>query len=450
MKDLMKIQIVTSALLLTMSSLSYGQATPAGVVATGQSPGSPGFNPSALDGVVHYAISASEIVQYGYYGSGTVSSSTALSGDVAYTAKSAVRPFSLVFAGGVLFPNGNGEGLSTYQNVTASQGYVTRNWVFNVSDSFSFLPESPTVGLSGIAGVGDIGVVPVQGPGAGPAGGVLSTYGDRISNFVNGSVERNITRETSVSGSGSYSTLHFLDVNGHASDGLDSAQISGVVALNHRFDLRSTASINAAYSTFSYSGPESVTGEPNFQTKGLNLSYQRVLSRTLSFAASVGPQWTSSSDSALIPSRLSVAASMSLSYSRRFTNASLSYTRGVNSGSGVIPGALSDSIAVGIGRTYGHNWAASASGAYTRTTGLTRLGIATVAAPTKEQYDTIFGGLQLTRKFGSNFSAYVTYSAQDQSTNYALGASPNALSGTSQTFGVGITFSPRSTRLGQF
>jgi hypothetical protein len=453
MKNSMKIQIVAPGLMLPLllatSALSYGQAVPAGVVAVGQSPGSTAPNLSALDGVVHYAISASEVVQYGYYGTGEVSTSTVLSGDIAYNAKSVVKPFSLIFAGGLLLPNGNGQGLTTFQNVGVSQGYVTRNWIFNINDSFSFLPESPTTGLSGVAGVGDIGVVPVTGPVIGPAGGVLSTFGNRVSNYLSGSVERTITRETSVSGSGSYGILHFLDVNGQPSDGLDSSQISGVVALNHRINARSSASVNAVYSTFSYSGPEAGAGTPNFLTKGINVSYQRVLSHTLSFAASAGPQWTTSSDSALIPSTLSVAASASLTYSRRFTNAVLSYTRGVNSGSGVLPGSLSDSISIGVGRSFGRNWAASASGAYTRTSGITELPILTVATPVHEQFDTLFGGLQLNRRISSNLSAYVSYSAQDQSTNYSLG-SLNALSGTSQTFGVGITFSPRSTRLGQF
>ncbi len=42
-----------------------------------------------LDGVLHYSMSASEVVQFGYYGPGEVTHSTiALSGDVAYTAKS--------------------------------------------------------------------------------------------------------------------------------------------------------------------------------------------------------------------------------------------------------------------------------------------------------------------------------------------------------------------------
>jgi hypothetical protein len=442
MKEVMKIRLGISALFLlsTMSLISYGQATPAGIatISTGPSSLSP-------DGVFHYALSASELVELGYYGSGDVTSSAALSGDIAYTSKSTVRPFNLVFAGGVLLPNQSGQGVSTYETVLVSQGYVTGRWVFNLADSFSFLPESPTTGLSGIAGVGDLGVVPIQGPGTGPAGGVLTNSDDRIANTLSGSVERQISRATSISGSGSWSVLHFLD-NGQT-DELNYTQTSGVVALNQRIDSRSSASVSAVYSVFNYSGPQAGPDDPNFQSRGINVTYQRLLSRSLNVSGTVGPQWVSSSNSELIPSTLNVAASASLTYSRKFTTATLSYTRGVNGGSGVLPGAFSDSVGFGVSRAYGRNWVASLNGAYTRTSGLTY--IANSLAPTHELYDTVYGGVQVTRRFSTNFSGYLTYTALDQSTNYSVGPQ-NVLSGTSQIFGIGVTFSPRSTRLGQF
>jgi len=182
----MKIRIVMSALILTANFVCHAQAVP-----TAESPlmsSSLGPNLPSLDGVVHYALSASEIVQYGYYGPGDVSHSTDLSGDIAYTSKSTVRPFGLLFAGGVILANQSGQGTSSFWNLTASQGYITRHWAFNISDSFSFLPQSPTTGLSGIAGVGDLGF-PVESPTTGPAGGILTTSGDRIGNTLTGSVE---------------------------------------------------------------------------------------------------------------------------------------------------------------------------------------------------------------------------------------------------------------------
>src|SRR5467141_72236 len=117
MRKVMKIRITISSLLLILPSIAEGQAVPTAVAPISSIGGSP-IVPN-LDGVLHYAVSGSEIIQFGNYGSG---------------------------------------------HVAASQGYTARHWIFNVSDSFSFLPQSPTTGLSGIPGVGDLGSIPVQGP----------------------------------------------------------------------------------------------------------------------------------------------------------------------------------------------------------------------------------------------------------------------------------------------
>ena len=444
----MKIRFVMSALILTANLVCHAQAVP-----TAESPlmtSSLGPNLPSLDGVVHYALSASEIVQYGYYGPGDVSHSTDLSGDIAYTSKSTVRPFGLLFAGGVILANQSGQGTSTFWNLTASQGYITRHWAFNISDSFSFLPQSPTTGLSGIPGLGDQGAFPIQSPTTGPAGGILTTSGDRIGNTLTGSVERQIASNTSIAGSGSWSILHYLDDN--AEQGLDNTQITGIVSLNQRLDARSSAAISGVYSDYYFTSAGAGPNDPGFTTRGINLSYQRVLSRSFSASISAGPQWVSSSDSLLIPSAINVAVSAGLSYGYRNTHASVTYTRGVNNGSGVIPGALSDGVSGTVGHTWGRNWLASLSAAYTHTAGLTQVTNGDTLITTNEVFDTVYGGGQVTRRISTHFSAYASYTAQSQSNNDAnLLATPfNVLNGTSQTFGVGITFSPRSTNLGQF
>jgi hypothetical protein len=446
MKNIMKFRLAAPALLLTVGSLCYGQAVPAG--GTPMSPmttNTVGPNLPDFDGIVHYALTASEVAQLGYYGSGVTTYSTALSGDVSYTAKSVTLPTNLVLAGGVSLANQSAQGTTEFVNAALSQGYVTRSWVFNISDSFSFLPQSPTTGLSGIPGVGDLGSTPVQGPVAGPAGGIFSTAGNRIANSLSGSAERQLGRSTSFSGSGTWSKLHFLDNN----DSLDSTQIAGVVALNRRLDARSSVSLSAVYTTFNYGGSQTATSQPDIESRGINVSYQRVLSRTLSVSVSAGPQWVSSSNSTLIPSSLNVAASASVSYQRGLTSASVSYSRGVNAGSGVLPGAISDSINGSMGHTYGHSWVASLNVGYSRSSGLTQVFNGTSVVPLNEVFDTVFGGAQLTRRISAHFSGYASYEAQDQTQNNAF-AVPNALNGTSQTFGIGITYTPRSTRLGQF
>lgn len=404
-----------------------------------------GPNLPDLDGVLHYSLTASEIAQLGYYGSGVTTYSTTLSGNVSFAGKSIVYPTNLVLSAGVILANQSSQSTTGYVSAAISQGYVTRSWIFNISDSVSFLPQSPTTGLSGIPGVGDLGSSPVQGPVAGPAGGIFSASGNRIANSLTGSVEREIGKATSVSGSGSWTKLHFLDSN----DSFDNSQISGVVALNRRLDARSSASLNAVYSTFSYGDTSVASLQPDIETRGINASYQRVLSRTLSASVSAGPQWVSSSNSTLIPSSLNVAASGSISYQRGFTSASVGYSRGVNGGSGVLPGAISDNINASLGHTYGRNWVASLNAGYSHSAGLTQVFNGTSAAPINVVFDSVFGGAQVTRRISLHFSGYASYEAQNQSQNNNLTV-PNALNGTSQTFGIGITFTPRSTRLGQF
>lgn len=444
MKKIMKIFASVWALSLAAVSLSYGQAVPAGnttISSTGSNPNLP-----PLDGILHYSMTASQQVQFGYYGSGQTTSSTGLSGNLSFTAKSETKPFSTVLAGGLLLPNGQGQGVSTFWNVAVTQGIVGRHWAASVSDSFSFLPQSPTTGLSGIPGVGDLGAEPVQGPAGGPGGGVLTYSGDRIINSVSGSVERQIGPTTSISGSGSWSIIHFLDQNA----GLDNSGVTGDVALNQRLDARSSMSLSGVYTTYSYSGPGAgPETTPDFQTKAINLGYQRRLSRSLSMSVAGGPLWISSSNSALIPSRLALSASASVSYTRGFTNANVSYNRGANSGSGVIPGAISDIVLGSVARTFDRKWVASADGGYSHANGLAEYTVGGSLVGANEIYNTTFGGIQVTRGFGAHYSTYASFTVQHQTGNFAANGL-NAFNGTAEVFAVGVSFTPRSTRLGQF
>jgi hypothetical protein len=439
----MKIRIVIS-MMLSVSVASYGQAVPTAVAS------SSGPNMSWVDGTIHYSLTASQLVQDGLYGSGNVTEATNLSGNFGFVSTSKDRPFSLIYAGGILVGSGGGQGTTTYQNVAVSQGLVRGRWIFDISDSFSYLPQSPTTGYSGISGVGDLGSTPISGPAAGPAGGVLTYAGNRISNGLTGSVERRLTGSTSVSGSGSWSILHFLDEQA----GLNTTQFSGQVGLNHRIDARNSVGADAVYSTYHTAANSffSQNNNTSFQTRGLNFTYSRLWTRTLSMDASVGPQWINSSDGAVLPPSINVAASVGFSYTRKHTNMGVHYFRGVNGGSGVQTGALSDSIMASVGHPLGHNWMGSVNGSFARTSGLLYLAPSsggTVPVSANQATKSFYGGAQVTRGLGRYWSCFLNYTAQNQSINSAF-IGQNAFSGFSQTFGIGITFAPKSTRLGEF
>jgi len=390
-------------------------------------------------------LGASQIVQYGYFGSGNVTGSAAVSGGIGYSSMSTKAPFDMVYSGGVLISESSGQNTSTYQDLSVSQGLMAGRWVFGLDDSVSYLPQSPTTGYSGIPGVGDIGVIPPGGPTAGYTGGLLTFSGDRVDNTVSGSAERLFTGKTSASAVGSWSIEHFLNGN----EGFDNSGVSGEAALNHRIDGRDTISANAVYSLFTFGKNE---GGINFETRGVNGVFTRLLSRTLSLEVSAGPQWVTSSDKALIPNSLSAAASAGLGYAHGLTNAELGYTRGVNGGSGVQLGGLSDTASAGVSHAYGREWLVAVTGSYSHTEALTKSNVlppAGLTIPFGGTFSTVFGGVQVTRRISRSLSGYASYTAQHQSYDSKF-TGVNAFNGTSHTFGIGITYTPHALRLGQF
>ena len=180
--------------------------------------------------------------------------------------------------------------------------------------------------------------------------------------------------------------------------------------------------------------------------QGASLSYSRQWTRRFNTIVYAGPQITSGNGYAYLNgTSVSVAAGASANYVSRTTAYSLSYARGVNNGSGVLPGAFSDNISLAARRRFSQAWAVSGNVAYSRSTAL----------PIFELYGfksnaVAFSG-QVTRAFGRYFSGYASYTVEDQSvTGSGVGAAtPNAFNGVYQVVGLGITFSPRNILLGR-
>ena len=432
----MKTNLVAPLILLTLGSLAHAQLQGATTSpSTSPSPGF-GFSLPTVEGTMTYALTASEDLETGY-GTGGAASQTTLSGDLAYLSSSQTKPFSLVYSGGYMYTNVPGyPASSTFQNLALSQVVVTRNWNFVVDDAVSYLPQSPIVGLSGIPGVGDIGVTPVQ-IGDQPAQSILTDYGVSVSNGLNGGVTRQLTGSTSINASASWQILRFF------SDlGIDSTAEYGTLGLNHRIDARSSVGASA---TYSYSSEQYLNLTLPFTTEGLMFQYQRQWSRALSMSVSVGPQRTygTGAAEAFMPAQLDFAANAGLTYTRKLTSASLIYTRATNAGSGVIYGALTDSLSLSAQRQFSRNWEGAVTGSYFRSAALMQV------PGFNESFQGTDGSIQASRKISRSFSAYASYTALTQSA-ITPGVSQNVFSGFSQVFAAGITYSPGPIHPGHF
>ncbi len=422
------------ALLLagTLSNFAHGQSLPAD---TGASAAGVGFSLPTIGGNVSYALSASELVSSGFYNSGA-SFTTSLSGDLAYVTKSPRHPFSAVYAGGVLLAN-SGQPTTTFQSLAFSQVLSTRNWNITLSDSVNYLPASPVGGLSGVPGVGDLGVDPISTETT--AGlGILTTYEPRVSNNTAGTVARQITKHISAQGTGLFVIQHFLGDNSGL--GINSQEAGGSVGLSYHFSARDSITGNYNYTNFSFS-----SGNFGATSQGATVEYSRQWSRRLLTDVYAGPQIISGSNTLINGSSTQLAAGASVSYLSRSTTYSLSYSRGVNNGSGVIPGAFSDNLTGTAHRKIGREWTVAGNLGFSRTTSLPNLQIATFNSKA------VTVGAQGSRAFGRSFSGFLEYTIEDQSvsaTSKGLVAG-NAFNGFYQIFGFGITYAPRNLRLGR-
>ncbi len=413
--------------LLAASGLPLLQATaqsiPAGV---GTAPNI-GFEVPQLSGSFNYALNAAELISTGYYGSGTYYS-TSFSGDASYLSGNTRHPFSAIYSGGILVAN-SGQPNTVYQSLALSQSYSTKTWNFSVQDAVSYLPESPVSGLSGIPGVGDLGIDPT--PIGSDAGiGILTNYGPRVSNTISGSVSRVISGHLSAQASGYDEEQRFIGDNSGL--GLDNSGEGGSAGVSYHLDGRSAISGNFNYSRFSYSGLNY-----NFTTESGTVDYSRQWSRRLSTDVYAGPQYITNTNPLFGQPSTQIAAGGSATYNGRIAFYTLGYSRGANNGSGVTPGAFSDSVVGAVHRQFGRDWSVSGSLSYSRSRSLPGASLYNLA------YDGVSASAQGVRRLGRRFSAYASYTLEEQ-TSAANSAGQNAFNGTYNIFGIGISYSPGS------
>jgi hypothetical protein len=419
--------VLCFASLALLCSLAKGQDIPA-VTPT---PTYQGFQLPTELGSLNYALTFSERVRTGYYSSKGDIWTTNISGDAGYLSRSENRPFSMTYAGGYLYNSGDVPS-SVFQDLTLSQSLNTRLWNTSISDAVSYLPETPSSGLSGIPGVGDVGVT-APPTGGDPGQGILSRNSQRVSNSTNVNIQRQLTGSTSLQGGGGYFIERFL---GNVDEGLDTQSISAQGNANHRIDALNKIEGGYSYTHLSYEGQPST-----FSTQKVTIGYTRQMSPRLSVHATVGPQFVTSAGSPLASSSANISVDSGFAYTTQHFDYNVDYSRGVRTGSGVVQGTFADSVVAQGSRRLGEYMHFSLSGGYTHS--------ASVANLTTIPFDiqTLVGNAEIARTISQSLNVFLNYSVQHQSSSATL-TTANAFTGTSQTFGFGITYSPRQLHLG--
>jgi hypothetical protein len=346
------------------------------------------------------------------------------SASVEYANGSERHPFSLKYTGGYNWGfSGPAYDTGFFQRLRLSQSMAWPKWEAYVTDNVSYLPEAPTIGFSGVPGVGE----PIGEPNPEPptSESILNQNTHIVNNVATVGLTRQVDHATTVGGGFTSELLRYPDGNG-----LDTDTQLATAYVAWSYNPRNELSGNYMYSEFTSPG-----NPVSFSTNTATIGFRRLWSRRLTTNVSVGPEWVQSSDSSVVPSSTRISANAGLNYLLRFGQAALTYSHGTNGGAGYLLGAEYDTVRLTFSREFVRNLTIGFDGAYDRTSGLRNNGVTNGK----------FGGAQLSWRANRYLTAFASYTAFDQSTSSALFST--AVSGLDQVVSFGVGYSPRGTRL---
>jgi len=420
----MKPGLTLMAMLLIVSAAARAQQNPA-------APGTAGSAGLSVGGTLRYSLRYSDSANIG--GSQGNQQQSFVSGDASYSGVSKSLPFSMQYGGGYgwTWPGSSGAG-NIFQHLSLTQGLNWRRWSLNASDNVSYSFQTPTTGFNGVPGTGE----PIGGSGSTtPTDQTILTVNTRtLDNSTTVGTGHRLDYATTLSFGGSVGEMIFIDGNGQNTN-----TVAANVGVSRRLDGRDSVSGGYSYSRFNYGqAAVSQTGLPQIsygQANSLQFSFSRQWTRKISSSGSIGPQWTSSSNSAIQPSSTRFSASASVQETFKVGSAGLTYSHGASGGAGLMQGSENDTLGANYSRGIGKKWNVGITGSYMRTAGLNGQGAV------QGEY----GGVQASRGLGRYFSIFANYTATNQSSG--LSNAPNVLNSLSQVIGFGISYSPREYRI---
>ncbi len=410
-----------TALKLLAFAVTVANAALAQVVPEATGPGMP------VSGTVHYDLRYSEIEYLG--GSYNDSQSALLSGDIAYTNFSDRLPFSLQEAGGYSWAvAGTPYGVGLFDSLLLSQGFVRRKWNIQFSDNASYLQEAPTTGFSGVPGTGE----PIGGSTPPPSSSqtILTVNTRTVENSANGEFEHTLNYALSLNLGGDSELLRYPDENG-----IDIDNETANAGITQRLNARNSLSYRYLFSEFSYPGSSLGQVTTALMTNTALFGYERHWTRKITTNGAIGPEWVEGANSAVVPFSTRVSGNASFEDQSRFGSTSLNYSHTTSGGGGFLVGAEIDSATGGFSREFKKKLTTELSGGYMRTSGLS----------TQGTIDGKFGAALVTWRMSRYFTAFASYTADDQSSSSVLPS--NALNQVLQAISFGIGYSPREKHL---
>jgi hypothetical protein len=342
------------------------------------------------------------------------------------------------YSGGGFFSTDSAQGNGNYQQLALSQSFQWNRWSVQILDQFSYLPET-SFGFGGGTGLGIAGVggsiepvIPGLGNNYVPNQSIFASVGPRYSNATAVQMTYTTSRRGSVTASGSYGVLNFVDPGN-----IDNNTVTGTLGYNYTLTREDSIGAFYRFSAFHFPGQPVAYGDHSF-----NFAYSRKLTGRMALRLYGGPDITTYR----VPvngttQRLGADLGGLLTYGLKNGGLSLTYSHSVSGGSGVLTGSSGDLLNLTASRRLSRIWTGQCNFGYAHNTPLV-----TSTQTTPQSYDSWTVGGGVNRPIGRSTTLAIAYNANiSDSSQSGCTVSPCS---SNQTYNyVTITFQWRARPL---
>jgi hypothetical protein len=347
-----------------------------------------------------------------------------------------VRKFSgisdlvLSYIGGGSFSNAGSVGNFVTQQFAFAEKISLHRLNLSLLDQFDYIPEAG-FGYEGLSGslLPEGGTIGLQNSFL-FGQSILTARGQRAANTSIGQADLLISPRSTLTFAGGYSFLHFFDNNL-----LNSGDIIFQAGYSQQFGPENALGAIYRFNGYRYGG---VSQSINDNT--VYLSYGRRLTGRLALRLAAGPELayfqtpitgvasgdgapTSGTSATTNRTLVTYSVSTSLAYSLARTSLGLGFDRGVSDGSGVLAGAITDTVRASVGRQLSRTFSGKVNFGYSRNNGLAIVTASTPANGT-QIYDYWFGGVSVAHPFGRTADCFLSYQTQYQTSNSSFCIGP--------------------------
>jgi hypothetical protein len=321
---------------------------------------------------------------------------------------------ALNYSGGGSFSSDASQGNSYIQQLGMVQAFAGARWKLSLIDQFSYLPQA----YFGFAAATNLATPGIGGPlepslpnlqiNYLPSQTIFSSFGPRYSNAAIAQFSYAISRRGTVTFSGSYGILRFVQAgNIDSNDAIFSAGYSYAVSQ------RDTLGLVYRFTGYRYLG----NLLPSINDQVAQLAYGRKITGKLALQLFAGPEITDFRTPFSSSTRkISGSGGANLTYALERTRVMVSYNRAVSGGSGVLTGSTADQVETGISHQISRVWRGDVSFGFVRNTSLGLIGPSQLS-PT---YDVWYVAAGLNRPLGRNATLNFGYSAYLENANQSV------------------------------